>query len=80
MLYLVQWSGYKGTLDKYLWTPATNLENATELVSEFHSLYLGKPGPLTRLQNMTFQTSKPLLPVKTLNLTVEYAFQLEAYI
>ena len=49
LLYLVQWSGYEGTLDKYLWTPATNLENTAELVSEFHSLYPGKPGPLTRL-------------------------------
>jgi len=49
LLYLVQWSGYKGTPDKYSWTPATNLENTTELVSEFHSLYPGKPGPLTRL-------------------------------
>jgi len=49
LLYLVQWSGYEGTPDEYLWTPATNLENAAELVSEFHSLYPGKPGPLTRL-------------------------------
>jgi len=63
LLYLVQWLGYKGTLDKYSWMPATDLENAAELVSEFHSLYLGKPGPLTRLQNMTLQTSKSLLPV-----------------
>jgi len=49
LLYLVQWSGYEGILDKYLWTPASDLENATELVSEFHSIYLGKPGPCTRL-------------------------------
>jgi len=49
LLYLVQWSGYKGTLDKYSWTPASNLENVAKLVSEFHSLYPGKPGPHTRL-------------------------------
>ena len=47
LLYLVQWSGYKGTLEEYFWTPATDLENAARLLSEFHSLYLGKPGPLT---------------------------------
>jgi len=49
LLYLVQWSGYEGTPDEYSWTPATDLENVAELVSEFHSLYPGKPGPLTRL-------------------------------
>jgi len=48
-LYLIQWSGYKGTLDKYLWTPMANLENATNLVSDYHSLYPKKPGPLTQL-------------------------------
>ena len=63
LLYLVQWSGYEGTPDEYSWTPATDLEHAAELVSEFHSLYLGKPGPLTRLQNMTLQISKPGPPV-----------------
>jgi len=49
LLYLIQWSGYEGIPDEYLWTLATNLENTAELVSEFHSLYPGKPGPLTRL-------------------------------
>ena len=49
LLYLIQWSGYEGTPDEYLWMPASDLENAAELVSEFHSLYLGKPGPHTRL-------------------------------
>jgi len=49
LLYLIQWSGYEGTPDEYLWTPASDLENAAELVSEFHSLYPGKPGPHTRL-------------------------------
>jgi len=49
LLYLVQWSGYEDTPDEYSWTPASNLENAAELVSEFHSLYPGKPGPCTRL-------------------------------
>jgi len=49
LLYLIQWSGYKGTPDEYSWMPASDLENAAELVSEFHSLYPGKPGPCTRL-------------------------------
>ena len=49
LLYLVQWSGYEGTLDEYSWMPASDLENAAKLVSEFHSLYPGKPGPRTRL-------------------------------
>jgi len=49
LLYLVQWSGYEGIPDEYSWTPASDLENAAELVFEFHSLYPGKPGPRTRL-------------------------------
>jgi len=53
LLYLVQWLGYKGTPEEYSWTPATDLENATRLVSEFHFLYLGKPGPLTNYYSST---------------------------
>jgi len=49
LLYLIQWPGYEGTPDEYSWTPATDLENTAELVSEFHSLYPEKLGPLTRL-------------------------------
>jgi len=45
LLYLVQWSGYEGTLDEYSWTPAADLENAANLVSDYHSLYLKRLGP-----------------------------------
>jgi len=45
LLYLVQWFGYEGTPDKYLWTPVADLENAADLVSDYHSLYPKKLGP-----------------------------------
>ena len=60
LLYLIQWSGYEGTPDKYLWILASDLENTAELVSEFHSLYLGKPGPHTRLWTMILGISKTI--------------------
>jgi len=49
LLYLVQWSGYKGTPDEYSWTLVADLENAADLVSDYHLLYLKKPRPLTQL-------------------------------
>ena len=49
LLYLVRWSSYEGTPDKQSWMPAADLDNAAELVSDFPSLYPGKPGPRTRL-------------------------------
>jgi len=53
LLYLVQLLGYKGTSKEYSWTLATDLENATRLVSEFHSLYPEKPGLLTNYYSLT---------------------------
>ena len=45
LLYLVHWSGYKGTDDETAWVLATELSNASEVVTEFHSQYPSKPGP-----------------------------------
>ena len=46
LLYLVQWSGYKGTDEETLWLLATELGNATELLDEYHSWYLDKLSPM----------------------------------
>jgi hypothetical protein len=46
LLYLVCWSGYEGTDKEFSWLPATELGHASELVADFHSAYLNKPGPL----------------------------------
>ena len=43
--YLVKWSGYEGTEDETSWLPATELNHATEVVSNFHRAYPHKPGP-----------------------------------
>ena len=49
LLYLVRWLGYENTDEEFSWLPATELENAKDLVSDFHSGYPGKPGPLSSL-------------------------------
>ena len=49
LLYLVQWLGYKNTNDKFSWLPATELDHAKDLISNFHSAYLLKPGPLAHM-------------------------------
>src|SRR5882724_2250408 len=49
LLYLVQWMGYEGTDEETSWILTTELGHATELVSDFHSAYPGKPSPLSRL-------------------------------
>ena len=46
LLYLVQWSSYKGNDEETLWLLATELGNATELLDEYHSQYPDKPGPM----------------------------------
>ena len=46
LLYFVRWTGYEGTDEENSWLPATELEHAQELVSDFHTRYLRKPGPL----------------------------------
>jgi hypothetical protein len=49
LLYLVRWLGYENTDEEFSWLPATELENAKDLTSDFHSAYPGKPGPLPHL-------------------------------
>jgi hypothetical protein len=46
LLYFVRWAGYKGTDEEHSWLPATELEHAQELLSDFHAQYPRKPGPL----------------------------------
>ena len=38
--------GYEGTDEGNSWLPATELDHAQELVTEFHMHYLRKPRPL----------------------------------
>jgi hypothetical protein len=45
LLYVVRWAGYKGTDEGNSWLPATELEHAQELLSDFHTRYLSKPSP-----------------------------------
>jgi hypothetical protein len=49
LLYLVKWSGYEGTDEETSWLPASELDNASESISNFHSAYPSKPGPLSSL-------------------------------
>ena len=49
LLYLVCWSGYEGTDEETSWVLATELGNALKVVTDFHSAYLEKPGPLSHL-------------------------------
>ena len=46
LLYLVKWSGYKGTDEETSWLPANELGHVSEIVTEFHTRYPTKPGPL----------------------------------
>ena len=49
LLYLVCWLGYENTDKELSWLPTTELEHADELVSDFHSANLQKPGPISKL-------------------------------
>jgi len=49
LLYLVHWSGYKGTDKETSWLLATELGNATELLEDYHVRYPDKPGPLVSM-------------------------------
>jgi len=49
LLYLVRWSGYKGTDEETSWLLATELGNATELLEDYHVHYPDKPGPLVSM-------------------------------
>ncbi|KAF8233833.1 hypothetical protein L208DRAFT_1553701, partial [Tricholoma matsutake] len=46
ILYLVQWEGYQGTDKETSWLPVTELDHTQELLVDFHTCYLQKPGPL----------------------------------
>ena len=46
LYYLVDWSGY--SLNDRTWEPAENLNNATEIVADFHHRYPDKPTIATR--------------------------------
>ena len=47
LLYLVRWFGYEGTDEETSWLPANELAYASNIVSDFHSKYPSKPGPLS---------------------------------
>ena len=49
LLYLIHWTGYKGTDKETSWILASELGHASELVADFHAAYPAKPGPLSRL-------------------------------
>src|SRR5882724_10868822 len=49
LLYLVHWTGYKGTDEETSWILASELGHASELVVDFHLAYSAKPGPLSSL-------------------------------
>ena len=38
-LYLVRWTGYKGTDEETSWILTSQLGHASELVSDFHTVY-----------------------------------------
>ena len=49
LLYLVRWTGYEGTDEETSWILASELGHASKLVTEFHTKYPAKPGPLSNL-------------------------------
>lgn len=55
--YYVQWKGYEGTGQEYSWEPVENLDNASELIQEFHQAYPDKPGPLVAPDDTPFYPS-----------------------
>ena len=49
LLYLVWWLGYENTNEEFSWLPTTELDHAKDLISNFHSAYPNKSGPLSSL-------------------------------
>ena len=43
IVYLVWWTGYKGTDEETSWILANELGHASKIVADFHKAYLGKP-------------------------------------
>ena len=46
--YLVRWLRYEGTDKETSWIPAEEV-HASEAISDFHSAYPSKPGPMDKL-------------------------------
>ena len=49
LLYYACWLDYEDTEEEFSWLPTMELEHAMELIANFHSAYLTKPGPLTHI-------------------------------
>ena len=64
LLYLVQWTGYKGTDKETSWILMTKLGHATELVSDLHSAYPGRPGPFSLLLIFFHPSQSPVVTSK----------------
>ena len=45
IVYLVRWTGYKGTDEETSWILANELGHASEILTDFHRAYPDKPGP-----------------------------------
>ena len=49
LLYYVYWASYEGTVEEFSWFNISDLQNAKELVTDFHILNPTKPGPKNAL-------------------------------
>lgn len=49
LLYKVRWTGYENTDEEFSWVLASEMDNAREVVEEFHLKYPDKPGPLDKV-------------------------------
>jgi len=49
LLYLVRWTGFEGTDEETSWILAPELGHTSKLVTDFHSAYSAKPGPLSSI-------------------------------
>ena len=45
IVYLVRWTGYKGTDEETSWILANELGHASEIITDFHRAYPDKPSP-----------------------------------
>ena len=52
LLYLVWWACYECMDEETLWILATKVDNASELVQDFHKSYPTKPGPLSIFESI----------------------------
>ncbi|SJL04333.1 uncharacterized protein ARMOST_07699 [Armillaria ostoyae] len=48
LLYRIQWLGYKGTNEEFVWLLATKF-SADEFIEDFHHRYPDKPGPIAKV-------------------------------